>query len=349
MPPVKKSSRKPGTSKERGAAVSAHNKARLARKKAALKNYNKQIRASAYNSNRLLGIKTLLPKELNMSVQYRELITFTTSGHGTGVGGLYSPLLLRINLLDPCVATGPTSGGIITVISYGGATVAPIHHRLNPEANLRTVLTQYADKYDTAVVTGSQSKVRIQGVANQHKLGIWPQNIAGQGDPSGGYGSNYPPHLYMQQPTLDGELYCWSVKQRSAGQLVTNNQGLNLMEVRTKVPGMKLKKHNCYQNGTTSKAVIHSSRYSPKFLGIQDWRDNLEKIEFNVDGTSRSGFAENAFQYIGITNRVPSSQALEPGRVFMDVVVNYNVRFMQRKNDPAAGDDALPSAKHTEF
>ena len=347
MPPIKKVSK---SKTSRGPAAGAHNKARAARRKAKLKNYNKQIRATAINSNRLLGIKTLLPKELNMSVQYRELITFTTSGHSSApTGGLYSPTLVRINLLDPCVATGSTSGGIITVIDYGGATVAPIHHRLNPEANLQSVLTQYADKYDAAVVTGSESKVRIQGVANQHKLGMWPQNIAGQGDPTGGYGSNYPPHLYMQTPTLDGELYCWSVKQRSAGQLVTNNQGLNLMEIRTKVPGMKLKKHNCYQNGTTSKAVIHSSRYSPKFLGIQDWRDNLEKIEFNVDGSSRSGFAENAFQYVGITNRVPSNGGLEPARVFMDIVVNYNVRFMQRKNDPAAGDDALPSARHTEF
>ena len=348
MPPVKKVTK---SKTPRGPAVSAHNKARLARKKAFLKNYNKQIRATALNSNRLLGIKTLLPKELNMSVQYRELITFTTSGHSTAPGGMYSPLLVRINLLDPCVATGSTSGGIITVIDYGGSTVSPIHHRLNPEANLQSVLSQYSDKYDAVCVTGSESKVRIQGVANQHKLGIWPQNIAGTGHQGEGqgYGSNFPPYVYMQQPTLDGELYCWSVKQRSAGQLVTNNNGLNLMEIRTKVPGMKLKKHNCYQNGTTSKAVIHTSRYSPKFLGIQDWRDNLEKIEFNVDGSSRGGFAENAFQYVGITNRVPSSAALEPGRVFMDIVVNYNVRFMQRSNDPAGGDDALPSARHTEF
>lgn len=344
MPSIK------GTTKyRRTAADKAHEKQRKAQRAAKLKNYNKQMRSRALNSNRLLGVQTLLPKELNVSVQYRELITFTTSGHSTALGGMYSPTLIRINLLDPCAPTSANSGGIVTVINYLGSTVPPLFHRLNPEVNLQSKLSEYNALYDSVVVTGSQAKVRIQGVANQHKLVPFPQNVAGQGDPSGGYGSNYPPHLYMADPKLDGELYIWSVKQRSTGQLTTNNNGVNVLEARTKIPGLKMKKHNCYSNGTTSKAVIHSTKYSPKFLGIKDWRDNLEKIEFNVDGTSRSGFAENAYQYIGITNRVPSSAALEPGRVFMDVAVNYNVRFLQRKNDPAGGDDPIASARHTEF
>lgn len=348
MPPIRKTT-KAKAKTSRGKATGDHNKARAAARKARLRNYNNQIRSQAINSNRLLGIKTLLPKELNVSIQYRELLTFTTSGHSTAGGGMYSPLLVRINMLDPCVATSANSGGIITIINYGGSSVPPLYHRLNPEANLQSKLQDYADKYDCAVITGSQAKVRVQGVANQHKLTPFFQNVAGQGNPDGGYGSNFPPHLYSAQPTLDGELYVWSVKQRSVGQLVANNNGLNLMEIRTKVPGMKMKKHNCYTNGTTSKAVIHTSKYSPKFLGLKDWRDNIERIEFNVDGESRSGFAENCFQYVGITNRVPSSAALEPARVFMDVVVNYNVRFLQRKNDPSAGDDPLAHARHTEF
>ena len=337
MPPVKKI-RKP--------IVHSNPARRSATQKAKLKQYNKQLMARAINTNRLLGVSTLLPKELTLSVQYRELITFTTSGHSSApTGGLYSPTLIKINLIDPCIASGPTSGGIITVLNYQGQTVAPLFHRLNPEVNLQTELSQYADSYEDVIVTGSQVKARIQGVANQHKLMPFPVNVPGEGHQGEGnsYGSNYPPYQSLQQPTLDGELYIWSVKQRSEGQLVTNNQGLNLHDIRTKVSGIKMKKHNVYGNGTTSKAVVHKSTYTPKFVGIKDWRDNLEKLKFNVDGQTRVG-GENAYQYIGITNRVPSSAALEPARVFMDIAVNYNVRFLNRKNDPASGDDAIPKA-----
>lgn len=341
MPPVKKRSRKP--------IVNSNPSRRTASQQARLKAYNKQMLSRAINSNRLLGVSTLLPKELTLSVQYRELITFTTSGHSSApTGGLYSPTLLKINLLDPCVASGPNSGGIITVLDYQGATVAPLFHRLNPEVNLQTELSQYAGSYDHVVVTGSQVKARIQGVANQHKLMPFPVNVPAMGHQGEGnsYSTNYPAHTQLLQPTLDGELYIWSVKQRSEGKLVTNNQGLNLHEIRTKVSGIKMKKHNVYANGTTSKAVIHKSTYTPKFIGIKDWRDNIDKIKFNVDGETRVG-GENCFQYIGITNRVPSSAALEPARVFMDIAVNYNVRFINRKNDPASGDDALPAAGKT--
>ena len=338
MPPVKKKYRKP--------VVNSNPSKRTAEQKARLRKYNAQNLSRAINSNRLLGVANLLPKELTLSVQYRELITFTTSGHGTGPGGLYSPTLIKINLLDPCAPTNAQNNGVITVLNYQGATVQPLYHTLNPENNLQTQLTEYDDMYEAVVVTGSQAKVRIQGVANQHKLQPFPVNVPGQGSQGDGnsYGTNYMPYQSLQQPTLDGENYIWAVKQRSEGQLVTGNQGLNLHEIRTKVPGMKVKKHNVYANGTTSKAVIHSSTYTPKFLGIKDWRDNLDKIQFNVDGESRPAGHENCFMYVGITNRVPSSAALEPARVFMDVSVNYNVRYIKRKNDPASGDQALPAA-----
>lgn len=323
------------------------------RSKAKLKKYNQQVVSRAINSNRLLGVPDLLPKELSLSFSYRQLLIFTTSGHSTALGGMYSPTLIKINLLDPAAPVNLTSAGIITVLNYQGSTVQPIFHTLNPEPNLQSKLSQYSDMYEKVVVTGSQAKVRVQGVANQHKLMPFPVNVPGEGHQGDGnsYGSNYMPYQSLSQPTLDGELYIWSVKQRSEGQLVTNNNGLNLHEIRSEVPGIRMKKHNVYANGTTSKAVIHSSTYTPKWLGIKDWRDNLDKIQFNVDGSSAGNHTENCYQYLGITNRIPSSAAMEPARVFMDIKVNYNVKYIQRKNDPASGDPAIPRAsnQHTDL
>lgn len=352
MPPTKslKSARTAYRKKHGMAPLSSKQKAR---KKASLTKYNHQVVSRAINSNRLLGVPDLLPKELSMSFQYRQLITFTTSGHSTAPGGMYSPTLIKINLLDPAAPVSGTSAGIVTVLNYQGSTVQPIFHTLNPEANLQTKLQQYSDMYEKVVVTGSKAKVRVQATANQHKLVPFPVNVPGQGTQGDGnsYGTNYMPYQSLSQPTLDGELYIWSVKQRSEGQLVTNNNGLNLHEIRTKVPGIRLKKHNAYANGTTSKAVIHSSTYTPKWLGIKDWRDNLSKIQFNVDGTTPGNHTENCFQYLGITNRIPSNAAMEPARVFMDVLVNYNVKYLNRKNDPASGDDPIPRAggHHTDL
>lgn len=342
MPPVRR--RKP--------IVRSDKTKRTEREKARLVKYNNQVIQRAINSNKLLGVATLLPKELKLSVQYRQMLIFTTSGHSTAPGGMYSPTLIKLNLLDPCAGVGPSSQGCVTVLDYGGVSVQPIFHTLNPEANLQTQLSEFSDKYEEVVVTGSQSKVRIQGVANQHKLMPFPVNVPGQGTQGDGnsYGTNYMPYQSLSQPTLDGENYIWSVKQRAEGQLVTNNNGLNLHEIRTKVPGIVMKKHNVYANGTTSKAVTHSCTYSPKWLGIKDWRDNLTKIKINVDGSARVG-GENCFQYIGVTNRIPSTAAMEPARVFMDVLINYNVRFIKRKNDPASGDNPLPRAggQHTDL
>ena len=53
--------------------------------------------------------------------------------------------------------------------------------------------------------------------------------------------------------------------------------------------------------------------------------------------------------YVGITNRGISNAAMEPARVFMDVAVNYNVRFIQRKNDPVGGDEPLAAPHLGEF
>lgn len=318
------------------------------RRHAARKKY-KKIRSyktkgnSGRKSNALIPIRTLLPKEVTVGIQYRQVIQFASMGYSSSPGGQFTPTLVKINLLDPCVPLGTDSNGIITVLSYGGTAVNPVYSLLNPENNLAAELLEYGqDKYDKCCVISSSASVRVQGNANQ-TLGRYLVNVAGTGHQGegNGYGSNYPPHLSIQSPNKDGELYIWSVRQRATGNLITNNQGLNIHEVRTTLPGAKMRKHNCYQNGTTSKAVTMTSTYTPKFLGIKDWRDNLNKISIQPDGEDRHDLAKDAFMYLGVSNRFGNVQGLQPATVTMEITCNYNVRFLQRTNDPQGGDEPL--------
>lgn len=327
------------------------------KKKTQLKSYKTRSN-SARNSNSLLRIRTLLPKELTVSIQYRQLIQFSSMGYSTDSGGLFSPCLFKINLLDPCapIAAGQASDGIYTVIDYQGNSHIPNFTTLNVNHNLGTELNEYMDRYRYCVVTGAKSNVRIQSVANQEKLGHYLTNIDAQGAMPGSAAQNYdfdenhPPYLKTNNSEKDGELYCWTVKQRGQGNLIDNNNGLNINEIRTQLPGAKMRKHNAYLNGTSSKAVRFTSKYTPKFLGIKDWRDNIDKIRINPDGSARPTVGEQAFQYVGITNRFGSVQAYQPANVHVEIAVDYNVRFIQRLNDPAGGDEPLPQAhEHTDL
>lgn len=329
----------------------AMNRRQTARR-AKIKNYTSNKKVSGRKSNALIPIRTLLPKEITVGIQYRQVIQFATQGYGTATP-LNSPTLLKVNLLDPCVPVGPDSNGIITILNYGAGTSAPVYSLLNNEVNLASQLHEYGhEKYDKCCVISSSAQIRVQGNANQ-TLGKYLVNVPGQGHQGDGnsYGSNYPPYLSIQDSNKDGELYIWSVRQRSAGQLVDNNQGLNIHEVRTKVPGAKMRKHNCYQNGTTSKAVTMTAKYNPKFLGIKDWRDNLNKIAIETDGlTPRNSQAKDAFMYLGVATKFPNTQGHQPATVTMEIACDYKVRFLQRTNDPDGGDDPLAApVRHSEL
>lgn len=298
---------------------------------------------SGRKSNALIPIRTLLPKEVTVGIQFRQVIQFASMGYSTVSGGQFSPTLIKVNLLDPCAKIGADSNGIVTVLGYGSPAVNPVYSLLNPQTNLATELLEYGEnKYDKACVISSSASVRVQGTANQ-TLGKYLANVPGQGHQGegNGYGSNYPPHLNVQSANKDGELYIWSVRQRSTGNLMDNGQGLNIHEVRTTLPGAKMRKHNCYQNGTTSKAVTMTSSYTPKFLGIKDWRDNLNKIAIQPDGADRNGQAKDCFMYLGIGNRFGNTQNQQPATVSIEISCNYNVRFLQRTNDPKGGDEPL--------
>lgn len=326
--------RRPG---ERSAKVTKRNKT-------GLRHYNQSLN-SAKNSSRLLKIRTLLPKEINLSIQYRQQLIF--ANHGTAPSpGVNTPTLIKINLLDPAANVGPGSNGIITVIAYGGSTTSPIFTTQNPDANLSAILTEYSDKYDKLVVTGSQAKVRVQPVANQ-LLGQSFENVDAQGAQGDQYpyDENHMPYLKVNAPQYDGEVYVWGVKQRAEGNLTLNNNGLNLHQVRTELPGVQMRKVTAFANGTSTKPVQLTSKYTPKFLGIKDWRDNISKIEINADASPRANVdARNSYFYVGIMNRTGSTQAKKVANCVVDVVVNYNVKYLNRSNDPVEGDDPLPQA-----
>lgn len=326
--------RRPG---ERSAKVTKRNKV-------GLRHYNQQLNV-AKNSARLLKIRTLLPKEINLSCQYRQQLIFTN--HGTAPSpGVNTPTLIKINLLDPAAHLSSSSSGIITVISYGGATTSPIFTTQNPDHNLSDILTAYSDKYEKLVVTGSQCKVRVQPVANQ-LLGQVFHNIDAQGaqGDSYPYDENHMPYLAVRAPEYDGEVYVWGVKQRSEGNLVQNNNGLTMHQVRTELPGAQIRKVTAFANGTSTKPVQLSSKYTPKFLGIKDWRDNITKIQINADGSERTEQdARESYFYVGIMNRTGTTQAMKVANQVVDIVVNYNVKYLNRSNDPVEGDDPLPRA-----
>lgn len=332
----------------RAGRAAANKRAKARRQK--IKNYTSKRNNAGRKSNALIPIRTLLPKEITVGIQYRQVIQFATQGYNTLPGGLFSPTLLKVNLLDPCVPVGPDSNGIITVLNYGGTSSAPVYSLLNPAVNLATELHEYgSNKYDKCVVIGSSAQIRVQGNANQ-TLGKYLANVPSQGTNTEGssWGSNYPPYVTVQDSNKDGELYIWSVRQRSAGQLIDNNQGLSIHEVRTKVPGAKMRKHNCYQNGTTSKAVTMTSKYAPKFLGIKDWRDNLNKVSIETDGsTPRNIDAKDCFMYLGVANKFGNTQGNQPATVTMEISCDYQVRFLQRTNDPDGGDDPLAAPVHS--
>lgn len=334
----------PPTSRRTKKNTHAKNK-KHTKKQTRLRSYKTHTN-SAKNSNSLLRIRTLLPKELTVSIQYRQLIQFASMGSSTDPGGLFSPCLFKINLLDPCAPLGPASDGIYTVIDYGGNTTIPNFTTLNSTHNLGVQLNDYMDKYRYCVVVGSKSNVRIQAVANQEKVGSYLTNEPAQGAQGDAYpyDMNHMPYLKTNNAEKDGELYCWTVKQRGQGNLVTNNQGLNINEVRTKVPGAKMRKHNAFLNGTSSKAVRFTSKYTPKFLGIKDWRDNIDKIKILPDGSARPTGAEQAFQYVGVSNRFGAVQGYSPANVSVEIAVDYNIRFVQRLNDPLGGDNPIPHA-----
>lgn len=351
MPPIRRSNR--GAAKPKGfwAGSTSRRKAPAKRNaKRAPRNFNRRNQTFAGKSSNMVRLRTLQPPELFVSAQYRQTIYFQSMGTQGGS----TPCLIRIRMDNPTGAGGVPGNryNVVDVVSYGGAHVPPVFTRSNSDRGV-TELDQYFDIYRKACVTSSNAKVRICGVINQKKLGptFYNSPAAGSTGENYPYDTNHMPFLAVKDAELDGELSVWGVKQKIENQLhsqgVNGNETPTLNEIKTKIPGVRMKQLRCFKDGHCSTPVMLSGSHTPKSTwGITDWRDNLGVVQMYASTiTNPAPDKKNALFYVGICNNQPAVANYGPALVRAEVVVNYRVRFIDRKNSYDTN-EALPIPEH---
>lgn len=342
MPPVRRTTQKKSSSKSRRTSNRKKGKA--------VKNYNSQLRNKQYKTSNMLKIRTLIPKEIRIGIQYKTTIVFSQMGYG-GNGDVAT--MLRISLNNPTMgnaaANSGVAGKIVDVVSLGGNYTDPVFSRTNQtQDNLITELEDYFKQYGKAIVTSSNSKVRIVGRPNQFKLGqtFYNGSAAGAHGTDYPYASNHPPFLAVKGPELDGEVYVSSVKQRRTGLLhPQGGDSLKFHDIQTKLPGVKMRRLTCYPDKVT-KGIMNVATYTPRStVGIRDWRDNLGDLQFS-SGDGVNAQQKPAYHYVMVHNRQPATATFKPPNVVAEIVVNYNLRFLDRLNNFEGGDDPLPENPH---
>ena len=342
MPPVKRRYKlKPGSGRKPRRIVA----------KRKPKNYNKRLNNFQRGSRNMLQIRTLIPKEIVVDIQYRTQLIFDTMGYSSATGHGATGTIIRINLNNPTQGTGFSSGvnNLVDVVSLGGTFVDPVFTRTNgSQLNLSSELDEYFSQYRKAVVVASNSKVRIAAIPNQKEVSQFFTNVDAQGTQGDAYpyNTNHMPYLSVSDPTADGDMYVWSVKQKTINNLTTGTLP-DFHKLRTAVPGMKMKNLRAYKDGHVSPGVLSSVGHTPrKTWAIKDWRDNLNECGFNVSTGTRSNEQKSAYHYVGICNTHTPLIGDKPARVKADIVINYKCRFVDRNNDPEGGDDPLPQPVH---
>lgn len=357
MPPIRRSARRAGKPKGFWKGSTSNRKPR-ARKNAkrAPRNFNRRNQTFAGKSSSMVRLRTLQPPELLISAQYRQTIYFQSMG----VGGGGTPALLRIRLANPTAAGGlaGSRNQIVDVVSYGGAHVAPVFTRSNSERGI-TDLDQYFDIYKRACVTSSNAKVRICGVINQKKLGptFYNSPAAGSTGENYPYDTNHMPFLAVKDAELDGELSVWGVKQKTTNQLhaqgAGNDETPSLWETKTQIPGMRMKQLKCYKDGHASTPVMLSASHTPRSTwAIQDYRDVINDVQVYPSDFTTPSMQPNqkvSLFYVGICNNQPATASYGPALCRAEIVVNYRVRFIDRKNDFGTNAELPIPEQHTEL
>lgn len=357
MPPIRRSARKAAKPKGFWKGSTSNRKPRAKKNaKRAPRNFNRRNQTFAGKASNMIKLRTLQPPELFVSAQYRQTIFFTDMGYGGGG----TPTLLRIRLDNPTAAGGiPGSRfNVVDVVDYGGSHQVPVFTRSNAERGV-TDLDQYFDIYRKACVTSSNAKVRICGVINQKQLGQYFNNNVAQGAQGDGYpyDENHMPYLGVTEPTLDGELSVWAVKQKNQNQLhqqgPNNDETPSLWETKTQIAGMRMKQLRCFKDGHCSTPVLMSGSHTPRATwGIQDWRDVINQVQVYPSTYTTSNFdlqKKDSLLYVGICNNHPATIAMRPALVRAEVVVNYRVRFIDRKNDYGHNEPVPIPEQHTEL
>lgn len=354
MPPIRRSAR--GASKPAGFWSGSSSNRKVAQKKAKsrrpVRNYNKQATNFQRKAPNMLQIKTLTPRELTVGIQYKTVISISSMGYGASGNQSGTNTILRVSMNNPCKGV---NGNIVDVISLGGTHTDPSFTRTNPDLNLDNKLAQYFDQYGRGVVTSSNVKVRVISKPNQYKLGQWYNNIDAQGAQPGGGAQNYdwdenhPQLLNVNNPALDGQSYVWSLKTKQTG-LFQNGPGgdtPSYHENQNSIPGLKMSQLIARSNGTSSAPVLCSGGFTPKYFGLADWRDNIQKVQFRKSGTNEPDVTNRAYFYVGVQNRQPAVSTMKPQNVDFEVVCNFNCRFLQRIGDVEGGDAPIPEPIHS--
>ena len=343
MPPIKRKTQRKITDYPK------YFKKKVAKRKP--KNYNKRLSNFQKNSRNMLQIRTLLPKEIVVDIQYRTQIIFDTMGYSTASGSGVTGTILRINLSKP--TQGNTSGSspanLVDVVSLGGTFVDPVFTRTNgSQLTLADELDDYFSQYRKAVVVASNSRVRVAAIPNQKELGQSFTNVAAQGAQGASYpyDENHMPYLSVSEATADGDMYVWSIKQKQT-TLLTASPIPDFHKLRTAIPGMKMKNLRAYKDGHVSPGVLSSVGHTPRSTwAIKDWRDNIAECGFVKSTQIQPTLHKNAYHYVGICNTHTPLIGNKPARVKADIVINYKCRFVDRANDPAGGDEPLAQPVH---
>lgn len=320
------------------------------------RNFNYRNAAFASKAANMVRLKSLVDAELIVTCQFRQTVEFQTMGSGGGG----TPCLLRVLMHNPTGAGGTGGTGtflnIVDVVGYGGAHTPPSFTKSNPVGRIET-LDQYFDVYRKGVVTSSNAKVRICGNINQKELGQYWSNApaAGTQGEAGDYNANYMPYPQINEPSRDGDLKVWGVKQKQLGKLHEQGSGGDetptLNDLKTKVPGIRMKQLRCYKDGHVSTPIMLSASHTNKqSFGITDWRDNIRELEIYPSTTLHGGINtmnKKCYFYVGICNKAPATAQLAPATVRAEVVVNYVVRFIDRRNAMDTN-DAIPIPVHHE-
>lgn len=325
---------------------------RVKKKGKAVRNFNRSIQNYQRKGSNMLRIKTLIPKELRVGIQYKTTLVFSSMGSG-GTGCIAT--LLKINLNDPIngntVNPSAVAGNIVDVVSLGGTYLDPTFVRTNAsQLNLKDELDPYFEQYKKCVVTSSNSNVRIVGRPNQYKLNQYQSNADAAGSNGTDYpwAANHPPYLETNDATLDGEMYVSSIKQRNTLGLhpLPSGQTPSFHQLQTSTPGLKMRRLTMTPN-STGKSVASTAKYTPKYTGIKDWRDNITELGVTQSSAIKT-LSKNAYHYVAVHNREPATANFKPANVVAEIVVNYNVRFFDRANDFEGGDDPIPQPVHGE-
>lgn len=357
MPPIRRYAG-PLRPNERSASVPKNyyklKKAKAKARKPA-KNYNNQRpRNFQKKTTNMLQIKTLQPKEQLVSLQYKTTIKFSNMGYSLFQNKGATGTIIRVSLTNP---TYGSQGSIVDVLDLGGNWVNPGFSRTNSaELNLTDKLNEFFDVYQKGIVVNSNSQIRIKSQPNQKELGQHYAMVDADGSLPGNTGavlwqSNHPRYMEVNEATKDGDSYVWSVKQRQTGLLIDADESSTATyhELTNDIPGVKMRQLTAYKNGTSSKSVLNSARFTPRYYGMKDWRDNIDKVQFmpGVPGAPANiNDLKKAFHYVGICNLQTPLETLKPQNVVAEVVVNFDCLFLNRKNDKAGGDAPVPQVPH---